>query len=83
MPMPVELIAPAKRANDLLAASLKLTWAEGLFHRGFNTALNCCEGLVHNDVDVAARELSGGGELALGVRKHELCGLATVRAGLG
>jgi hypothetical protein len=52
MSMPLEAVAATLRANDRLATSLKLTWAEGLFHCCFYSAFNCCDGLVHNCVEV-------------------------------
>jgi len=55
MSMPLETVALAKRADDWLATSLKLTRKDDLFHCGFNPALNCCDGFVHNDVEVAER----------------------------
>ena len=58
MSMPLEAVAPAKRADDWLATSLKLTRTECLFHCGFNPALNCCDGFVHNDLEVAERKNS-------------------------
>jgi hypothetical protein len=53
VPMPLEISTPAKRANDLLAASLKLARADRLLRCGFYPALNCCDGFVHSDVEVA------------------------------
>jgi len=51
--VPLEAVAPAKRAHDWLATSLKLTRTQRLFDCGLNPALNCCDGFVHNDVEVA------------------------------
>ena len=56
--MPLEAVAPAKRADDRLATSLKLTRSQCFFDCGFNPALNCCDGLVHNDAEVAVLFLS-------------------------
>ena len=53
MSVPLEAVAPAKRADDRLATSLKLTRTECLFDCGFNPALYCCDGFVHNDLEVA------------------------------
>ena len=53
MSMPLEGVAPAKRADDWLAPGLKLMRTDYLFHCGFNPALNCCDGFVHNDFEVA------------------------------
>ena len=53
MSMPLETVALAKRADDWLATSLKLTRTERLFDCSFNAALDCCDGLVHDDFEVA------------------------------
>jgi hypothetical protein len=55
MSVPPEAVVPAKRADDRLATSLKLTRSECLFECGFNPALNCCDGFVHTHVVVAER----------------------------
>jgi hypothetical protein len=56
--VPLEAVAPAVGAYDWLATGLILPRAECLFHCGFNTAFNCCDGFVHNDVEVAQRKNS-------------------------
>ena len=53
MSMPLKAVALAKRTDDWLATSLKLTGTECLFDCGFNPALNCCDSFVHNDLEVA------------------------------
>jgi hypothetical protein len=58
MSMPLEAIASATQANDLLAANLKLTGTECLLHRGFKPALNCCDGVFHKNVEVGKRRPS-------------------------
>ena len=55
VPMPLEAVTPTMRAYDLLSTSLKLTRPECFFHRDFRRALNCCDGLTHNDFEVAER----------------------------
>src|ERR1035437_5513455 len=65
--IPLEAAAAAMRANDGFATSLKLSRAERLCDYGFNSALNCCDGLVHKCVIVGSSltpELSGGGPVS-------------------
>jgi hypothetical protein len=45
MPMPLEAVAPASRANNPLTARLKLTWADCVFQCGFYPAFDCCNGV--------------------------------------
>lgn len=59
MSMPLEAVAPAKRANHLLAANLKLMWAVCFLDRGFDPALDCCDGLFHKYVQIAERQKQG------------------------
>jgi len=69
MSMPLEAVTATLRANDRLATSLKLTGAEGLFCCCFYSAFNCCDGLVHNCVEVAQQKKEcreRGGEITAG-----------------
>src|ERR1035437_3650299 len=52
--IPLEAAAAAMRANDGFATSLKMSRAERLCDCGFNSALNCCDGLVHKCVIVGS-----------------------------
>jgi hypothetical protein len=81
--MPLEAVTATLRANDRLATSLKLTWAEGLFHCCFYSAFNCCDGLVHNCVEVAERPSSRMSAASQTLESPESVPRHSLRAAIG